>query len=89
MPNIGTRRCAQARLNVSRKTKRIPSAHDAGSLCITDGLVTAGFVLHHNDSWWAFTPDGTLFGEYSSKVEAIRSLPAADYCGVADVGGRP
>lgn len=92
MASTRSRHSAQAPLcDPHKKTPKshIPNASAPNALFVTDGLIHAGFVLHHGDSWWSFTPDGVLHGEWHSKIEAVRSLPFADYMGVSDVRGRP
>jgi hypothetical protein len=52
------------------KTK-IPAA----SLAVYDGRTHIGYVAAHGDSYSAFRPDGSLYGEFASQREAVRSLP--------------
>jgi hypothetical protein len=53
----------------------IPTANAPGSLAVTDGGTCVGYVVAHGDSYSAFRPDGSLYGEFASQREAVRSLP--------------
>jgi hypothetical protein len=50
---------------------KIPTA----TLAVTDGGTCVGYVVANGDSYSAFRPDGSLYGEFASQREAVRSLP--------------
>jgi hypothetical protein len=54
---------------------KIPTANAPNSLTVTDGGTCVGFIVTHGDSYLAFRPDGSLYGEFGSQREAVRSLP--------------
>jgi hypothetical protein len=54
---------------------KIPTRTQPGSLTVTDGGTCVGYVVAHGDSYSAFRPDGSLYGEFASQREAVRSLP--------------
>lgn len=51
-----------------------PHAHDA--LTVTDGQHVAGFIVERDDSHFAFDHAGELIGEFKTRAEAMRALPA-------------
>jgi len=57
---------------IDMKTK-IPAANTP--IAVTDGQTCVGYVVAHRDSYSAFRPDGSLYGEFASQREAVRSLP--------------
>jgi hypothetical protein len=54
----------------------IPNPRTAGdAMAVTDGTVTAGYVIERDHSHFSFDADGILLGEYSSRRLAMRSIP--------------
>lgn len=62
-------------MRLTPRTRGILGPADPGSLAVHDGLLFAGWLTHADHSWFAFTPNAQLYGEYSSLIEAIRALP--------------
>ena len=81
MPNTPARGGAQERRASKRRNSTVPSPSDANALAINDGVIFCGTVVESDGAWFAFTPDAKLWGTYSTKLEAVRSLPYVDRVG--------
>jgi hypothetical protein len=66
-------------MSKNSKHNDIPRANAPDALTVTDGEMCVGHIVAHGDSFFAFRPDGTLYGEFASQREAVRSLPAKSH----------
>ncbi len=61
-----------------RVTKqRIPNPSSTAAKAVTDGHETAGYVIEHDGSYFAFDADAVLLGEFETQQQAMRSIPKA------------
>ena len=68
-----TQRRRRAKVNADLRS---PIPHvNANSLAVTDGTVTAGFIVEHIDAHFAFGPDQKLIGKFPTRAAAIAALP--------------
>jgi hypothetical protein len=50
----------------------------AGALAVTDGAATAGYIVKLDGSYFAYSADQILIGEYSTQRAAMRAIPTRE-----------
>ena len=68
-----TQRRRRGKVNADRRSS-IPHVN-ANALAVTDGTVTAGFIVEHIGAHFAFGPDQKLIGNFPTRAAAIAALP--------------
>ncbi len=49
-----------------------------GALAVTDGHDTAGYVIEHDGSFFAYGADQILIGEFPTRRAAARAIPTKE-----------
>lgn len=57
-------------------SRLIPDPHASDGLTVTDGRHVAGTIVERDHSHFAFDAAGELIGEFDTRSEAMRALPA-------------
>ena len=58
-----------------QKRRSTPSPRSFDALAVCDGHCCAGWVTERDGAFFAFTPDGELYGRYVTQAEAASALP--------------
>ena len=61
----------------AQKKISVPRVNAPGALSVTDGTIFIGRIVVQDGSYFAFSTDDSLLGEFATQSEAVRALPAA------------
>jgi hypothetical protein len=54
----------------------IPRLNVNTALAVADGQTISGYIVKHDGAYYSYGADHALIGEYSSQIEASRSIPS-------------
>jgi hypothetical protein len=82
MANTAPRTGRQGPHSDRHSRRRIPTAHAANSVAVTDGATLAGHVVEVDGKHHAFDSHDRWLGAFKSRAAAVAALPVTDCIGV-------